>query len=134
MAPAVSIITIVKNGERSIERTIKSVLSQEIANFQYIVIDGGSTDGTVEIINRYIDFVDVFVSEPDSGTSEAFNKGLAHVRADYLIWLAADDCLGTGFLQHALERIKSEDADLFWGSMVMYSSTGMRFRETRPEH
>ena len=64
-----------KNGERSIERTIKSVLSQEIANFQYIVIDGGSTDGTVEIINRYIDFVDVFVSRIDSGTSEAFNKG-----------------------------------------------------------
>lgn len=74
--PFFSIITVVFNGEQYLEETILSVLNQEFKDFEYIVIDGGSTDGTVDIIKKYKDKIDYWVSEKDNGIYDAMNKGL----------------------------------------------------------
>jgi len=74
--PLISIVTVVYNGEEFLEETIKSVVSQTYKNIEYIIIDGGSTDGTVDIIKKYEDKIDYWVSEPDSGIYDAMNKGI----------------------------------------------------------
>lgn len=72
----VSIITVVYNCVDSIENTIKSIISHDLDSFEYIIIDGGSTDGTVQIINKYLDRISIFVTEPDEGIYDAMNKGV----------------------------------------------------------
>ncbi|WP_029232397.1 glycosyltransferase family 2 protein [Butyrivibrio sp. VCB2006] len=88
-----SIITVTYNCASTIERTIKSVLSQEDCAYEYIVIDGASTDGTAQIIDKYRDKLAYYVSEPDSGMYEAMNKGLRHVTGDLVLFLNGDDYL-----------------------------------------
>jgi glycosyltransferase involved in cell wall biosynthesis len=87
----ISIITPCFNAEKYIEKTIKSVISQDYPNLEYIVIDGGSTDGTIDIVNQYKDKINVFVSEKDKGQYDAINKGLNLATGDVMAWLNADD-------------------------------------------
>ncbi len=89
--PLVSVITIVRNGIGTIERTIASVLAQTYTNLEYIVIDGESSDGTIQILKRYDKLIDYWVSEADSGISDAFNKGIEASRGVYHVLLNADD-------------------------------------------
>lgn len=91
--PKISIITIVRNGQQFIEQTIKSVLKQSYVNIEYIVIDGGSTDGTVDVIKSLESRITKWVSEKDEGIADAFNKGLSHATGDYVLFLNADDAL-----------------------------------------
>lgn len=90
-SPLISVITISLNAERSIEQTIQSVLNQIYKNTEYIVVDGGSTDRTVEIIDKYRNRIDRFISERDEGIADAMNKGLALASGNYIIFLHADD-------------------------------------------
>jgi len=83
-APKVTIITAIFNGEKHIEETIKSVISQDYENFEYIIIDGGSTDGTINIIKKYENKIKYWVSEKDKGISDAFNKGIKASTGDYI--------------------------------------------------
>ena len=89
--PKLSIITPSYNQGCYIEETIRSVLLQNYPNLEYIIIDGGSTDGTVEIIKKYEKWIHYWVSEPDNGQSDAINKGLAHATGDVFNWLNSDD-------------------------------------------
>ena len=89
--PKISIITVVYNGEEFLEETILSVLNQSYENIEYIIIDGGSTDGTVDVIKKYEDKIDYWVSEPDKGVSDAFNKGLVFATGDYIEMLNCGD-------------------------------------------
>jgi len=89
--PLISIITVVYNGEKHIEQTINSVLNQTYNNIEYIIIDGDSTDGTLNIIERYEDQIDYYISEPDGGISDAFNKGIALARGEWIGLINADD-------------------------------------------
>lgn len=89
--PLVSIVTVVYNGERLLERTIQSVLNQSYSNLEYIIIDGGSSDGTVEIIRKHEDRLAYWISEPDKGISNAFNKGLAVCKGELIGMINADD-------------------------------------------
>ncbi|WP_257287211.1 glycosyltransferase [Endozoicomonas sp. SESOKO2] len=82
--PTVSIITAVFNGERHIEETILSVINQTYKNIEYIIIDGGSTDGTVDIIKKYERNIKYWISEKDKGISDAFNKGVLQSSGDFL--------------------------------------------------
>lgn len=82
--PIVSIITAVFNGEKYLEQTIQSIINQTYDNFEYIVIDGGSTDGTIDIIKKYEDKIDYWISEKDKGISDAFNKGIKVSKGDYI--------------------------------------------------
>ncbi|MBL7893458.1 MAG: glycosyltransferase [Bacteroidia bacterium] len=87
----VSIITTCKNSESTIEDTIRSVLSQDHPNIEYIIIDGGSTDGTLEIINKYHDRISILISEPDAGFYHAINKGISLATGDIIGNLNSDD-------------------------------------------
>jgi glycosyltransferase involved in cell wall biosynthesis len=91
--PVVSIITVVFNGLSLIEKTIKSVISQTWPNIEYIVIDGGSTDGTVEILRLYDHQMSYWISEPDKGIYDAMNKGLAAATGDYVWFMNAGDLI-----------------------------------------
>jgi glycosyltransferase involved in cell wall biosynthesis len=91
--PLVSIITAVYNGNAAIEKTIKSVVNQNYPNFEYLVIDGGSTDGTVETLKKYNNVIDYWVSEPDKGVYDALNKGIDLAKGEWLYFLGADDRL-----------------------------------------
>lgn len=92
--PLVTVVTVVRNGATQIEATLKSVFASGYENLDYVVIDGGSTDGTVEIIKRYAGRLRYWVSEPDRGIYDAMNKGWAAARGEgYLLFLGAGDRL-----------------------------------------
>ena len=100
--PMISIITVVFNGEKYLEQTIKSIINQTYKNFEYIIIDGGSTDGTLEIIKKYEDKISYWISEKDKGISDAFNKGVMAAKGDYINFQGDGD----GFLSsETLEEI-----------------------------
>ncbi len=90
--PLVSIVTPCFNHVEYIERTLRSVLCQDYENVEYIVMDGGSTDGTREVLDTYAGYLDVLVSEPDAGQSDALNRGFRLARGDVLAYLNSDDC------------------------------------------
>lgn len=109
-----SIITVCRNAESTIEQTIKSVIAQTGVEVEYIVIDGGSTDGTNRIIEKYRNNIAVYVSEKDKGISDAFNKGIRSASGDLIGIINADDIL----LQGALKQVVSEmddKTDVFLG-------------------
>lgn len=89
--PLISIITVCLNSEKTLEQCIHSVLQQTYSNIEYIIIDGSSTDRTVELIEKYEDVVDYFLSEPDRGLYHAMNKGLELATGDYVLILNSDD-------------------------------------------
>ena len=92
MGPKISIITVSFNAVNTIEQTITSVLNQKYNNYEYIIIDGESTDGTVDIIKKYEDKITCWISEQDNGIYDAMNKGIAHANGDYIQIIGADDC------------------------------------------
>ena len=98
-SPKISIITPSFNQGSFIEKTINSVLDQNYPNLEYIIIDGGSTDNTVEIIKNYENHLSYWVSEPDRGQSHAINKGLALASGELFTWLNSDDWFTPGALQ-----------------------------------
>ena len=93
MNPKISIVTIAYNCEKEIAETILSVINQQYDNKEYLIIDGASKDGTMDIVDKYRDKIDVIISEPDKGRSDAFNKGIAHATGDYIVMMNAGDLL-----------------------------------------
>lgn len=129
----ISVITINFNGVNHIEQTIKSVLEQTYNDFEYIVIDGASTDGSIDIIKRYSDAIDCFISKSDDGISEAMNKGIKNSTGEYIIFLHSDDVFENS--ESLLEASKCIDArksiiacDIFYGQQkIRYSGRGFNF-------
>lgn len=123
--PKISVITVVRNGREFVEQTINSVLSQSYQNIEYIVIDGGSTDGTVDIIKSHDSQITKWISEKDRGIADAFNKGLALAGGDYLLFLNADDALAhPGVLQEVVEAIVANGyPELIYGDCDLHERT-----------
>ncbi|MEK7149424.1 MAG: glycosyltransferase family 2 protein [Patescibacteria group bacterium] len=115
----ISIITVCYNSAKTIKQAIKSVLSQTYSNIEYIVIDGGSTDGTLEIINKYRDKIAKFVSEPDKGIYDAMNKGLKLATGDIIGILNSDDFYTDEFvLEKVAKKFEETNSDCLWGDLV----------------
>ncbi len=123
--PKISIITPVYNRVDMLEQTIQSVLSQGYPNLEYIIIDGGSTDGTVEIIRKYADKLTYWVSEKDNGMYHAIQKGMEHATGDVLAWLNSDDMYHTNALQIVGEVFATlPDVEWIVGTPTMYNAAG----------
>lgn len=101
--PIVTVITVVRNGERHLEEAIRSVLSQDYAPIEYIIVDGGSTDGTLDIIKRYETSIDYWLSEPDKGIYDAMNKGIALSTGDLVNLLNSDDKMTEGCVSRVVQ-------------------------------
>src|ERR1035437_4219419 len=125
--PKISIVTPSFNQGQFINETITSVLNQNYPNLEYIIIDGGSTDNSVEIIKKYQEYLKYWVSEPDNGQAHAINKGLKLCKGDIFNWLNADDYLENGILFKIAEVFTGYDC--IAGSVINFSSDG--FTEIR---
>jgi glycosyltransferase involved in cell wall biosynthesis len=119
----ISIITVVLNRKDLLEKTIESIISQSNNNFEIVIIDGGSTDGTIEIIKKYSDIIYYWVSEPDKGIYDAMNKGLKSATGDYVWFLNAGDEI---YSNDTLQKITSLNIlpDVFYGDVGYIDANG----------
>lgn len=130
--PKISIITVVFNSKNYIEDTIKNILSQTYKNIEYIIIDGKSTDGTVEIIKSYQHEISLWISEPDKGLYDAMNKGIRLATGDYILFINSGDKL---FDITTIEQVFSKPiADVYYGDTVIINTNDQEIglRRLRP--
>ena len=128
MLPLVTIVTPSYNQARFLEATLRSVLEQDYPNIEYLVVDGASTDGSVEIIRRYADRLTWWVSEKDSGQSEAINKGFRKARGEFVGWLNSDDIYLPGAVSAAVTVFQSHpEVGLIYGDAMAVDTDGKPF-------
>ena len=114
--PLISVVTVVFNGKKYLERSIQSVIGQSYENVEYIVVDGGSTDGTLDVLYGYEDSIDYWVSEKDFGIYDAMNKGISLSSGQWIYFLGADDLL----VQKILEKVHTlliDDSAIYYGNV-----------------
>lgn len=119
--PLISVITIVYNGRNILENTIKSVLSQSYSNIEYVIIDGGSTDGTLEVINKFQGSLDYWISEKDAGIYDAMNKGIDCATGEWVIYMnAGDSFYNDGIVQKVVSEISiNTHIDILYGDVML---------------
>lgn len=122
--PLISVVTVCYNAAATIEQTLLSVLGQTYPHVEYIIIDGGSTDGTVDIIKKYADRLAYWVSEPDKGIYDAMNKGIAVATGEWINFLNAGDWYVE---QEVLDKVSAhltDDADIVYGDLLKSYKSG----------
>ncbi len=126
-----SIITVCRNEHENIRATCESVRSLHFSDFEWIVIDGGSTDGTLDILSAYKDRISVLVSERDKGIYDAMNKGVAHASGKYVIFLNGGD----RFVDRTVLNLwpETSEADILYGDLVLERPDGSRQLKQYPE-
>jgi glycosyltransferase involved in cell wall biosynthesis len=128
--PKITIITVVYNAESLIEQTIKSILQQTYPFIEYIIIDGASTDGTLEVIEQYRSGIAIVQSEKDQGIYDAMNKGLKAATGDYVLFINAGDLLaGPGILSTVFDE--TPEADVYYGNTEIIDLLGNSLGERR---
>ena len=124
--PRITMVTAVRNGVRYIEDTIQSIISQRYPNLEYIVVDGASTDGTIDIIRKYESHITWWVSQPDKGVYDALNTGFARSTGEIMGWLNASDMLHTrGLLVVGSVFADLPNVEWITGRPTAYSSSGI---------
>ena len=130
-SPLITIITVAYNAVKDIENTILSVLNQTYPNIEYIIIDGGSTDGTLDIIKKYEDKISYWVSEPDKGIYDAMNKGTLKATGEWLNFMNAGD---TFYNEQVLEKVFKDnnwsDTDVIYGDVIYVYPDKEEIRKT----
>ncbi|MCH4552106.1 glycosyltransferase [Aestuariibaculum lutulentum] len=124
-----SIITICYNSVNTVEKTIKSVISQSHENYEYIIIDGGSKDGTLEIINKYKGKISLIISEPDDGIYDAFNKGVKLAKGNHIGILNSDDTYNYNTLELAFKSIKKKPLAIIYGNTCFIDENDVVFSQ-----
>jgi len=123
--PLISVVTVVLNGEKTLEKTIKSVIDQNWNNIEYIIIDGNSTDNTLGIIRNYTEHIDFWKSEPDMGISDAFNKGISYSTGDFIAFLGSGDWYEPEGVLHIVEHIKP-GGEIYAGHACLWTEDGKK--------
>lgn len=130
--PLISVITVVKNGERYLEETIQSIVSQTYDNIEYIIIDGGSDDNTLDIIQKYKNKIDCWISESDKGIYDGMNKGIDLAKGEWIIFINAGDKF---YKSNTVKKIFSGnnyDADFIYGDCeIVYNPRFSRIQQAR---
>jgi glycosyltransferase involved in cell wall biosynthesis len=130
--PLVSIITVSLNSEEHIEQTIESVSSQSYDNIEYIVVDGGSEDATLELLRKHGGSISRWISEPDNGIYDAMNKGIALCRGEMIGMINSDDWyLPTAVEEIVKASVENGNADVFFGDLLVYYEGGRFMEEIR---
>jgi glycosyltransferase involved in cell wall biosynthesis len=122
--PLVSIVTVVRDRAGSLERAMASVFCQTYRPLEYVVIDGGSTDGSLEVIRRHADRLAYWISEPDRGISDAFNKGVAASTGSLIGLLNADDWMEPLQIERAVDALERSGAGFAFGDLIYHDPTG----------
>lgn len=125
--PHVSLITICFNAVKSISRTIESVQAQNFPSLEHIFVDGGSVDGTLEVIRASLRPSDYLLTESDRGISDALNKGVALAAGEYIQFIHADDWLSPGQVACAVETLEKSGADFVFGNLTFYEGGRPQF-------
>jgi len=122
-SPTLSVITVVYNNVNDLERTMRSVIGQTYPHIEYIVVDGASTDGTLDVIGQYAEHINQCVSEPDEGIYDAMNKGLRLATGDYVLFMNSGDEI---YAPDTVNRIFqcAPDADIYYGETEMIDIQG----------
>jgi glycosyltransferase involved in cell wall biosynthesis len=128
--PRLSVITIVYNNVRDIERTIRSVVNQTYANIEYVIVDGLSNDGTLQVIEKYKDRITKIVSEKDEGIYDAMNKGLSLATGDYVIFMNSGDEFYDSETVAAV-FVSGDNADIYYGETEMIADDGSSLGQRR---
>lgn len=118
--PLYTLITIVRNAAATIESTLRSVARQTYPAIEYIVVDAGSTDGTVEILRQYDHLISAWCSEPDKGHADGQNKGVAIAQGTFIGFVYADDWLPDDFVEKSVAALTTSNADFVFGDMAYY--------------
>ncbi len=124
----ISIVTVCLNSVQTIERAIISVINQNYSDVEIIIIDGGSTDGTVDIIKKYDQFISRWISEPDKGVYYAMNKGLKKATGEYVCFLNSDDWFEPNVLKNVADFIMTTGADVIYGDYNEVTGDGLKTR------
>jgi len=128
--PKLSVITVVYNNVQHVERTLQSVLNQTYIDIEYIVIDGASTDGTLDIIERYKNQITKLISEPDTGIYDAMNKGLTLATGDYVLFMNSGDEF---YSPQTVAQVfaAADNADIYYGETEMINDKGESLGQRR---
>lgn len=129
--PLVTVITATYNAQKDLEGSIKSVIAQSYRNIQYIIIDGGSNDGTLEIIKKYEKYISIVLSEKDNGIYDAWNKGLKLATGDWITFLGADDEYLPDAILNYINHLKTVDyasVDIITSKVMLVDQNNLELR------
>ena len=121
--PFFSVITVCYNSDQTLRKAMQSLLVQSCSDYEYIIVDGQSTDGTSDIINTYRDYIDIVISEPDNGIYDAMNKGISVSNGKFIVFLNSDDLFFPYALSVAKSHILNSEGSLLFYASVYAGST-----------
>jgi len=130
--PLITVVTVVRNGEKTLEETILSVINQTYNNVEYIIIDGASTDGTLDIIGKYEDKIDYWISEPDKGIYYAMNKGIDLVTGDWINFMNSGDGFYSETVLQNIFEIDNANVDIIYGDTFYFYTFDSFVFKARP--
>lgn len=126
--PRITVITVCRNSARLLETTILNINSQEYLNKEFIIVDGASTDNTLDIINKYAEHIDKWVSEPDNGIYDAMNKGVQMASGEYCIFMNAGDTFASNNVLYRI-FLEPNKADVIYGNVIKRDKYGNKYEK-----